>query len=222
MNVWLRHLGFLVAGFLLGHSLVPVAAQSQSQSDPQFVVRSDGAAYMVTGGQRRWIATVVMSDDEINAIPEGEPIYAGLSLGGSSKSSEASFKTDSKDSKDKKDSKSSSQSSTTDDDDDEEEDDDGSSGDLGIKFEEAPDSAKRGESFDVVIKTKKNASCEFKVRFANGEEDEYEDVEADKNGECAYEVEIDDDAKEGDARLIVKVRDGGKKDEAQHKFKVKK
>jgi hypothetical protein len=69
----------LVGGvLLLVTALAPVGAQQQGSIDGQVAVRSDGAVYLITNGQRRWVATVMISDDEINAYPEGEPIYTGL------------------------------------------------------------------------------------------------------------------------------------------------
>jgi hypothetical protein len=69
----------LIAGLLIGAALIPVAAQpQQAPPDGQVAVRSDGAVYLIANGQRRWIAPVVITDDEINAYPEGEPIYYGV------------------------------------------------------------------------------------------------------------------------------------------------
>lgn len=67
----------LAAGLILGVALAPVAAQV-SPLDGQVAIRSDGSLYLITNGQRRWVSTVVITDDEINAYPEGEPIYTGL------------------------------------------------------------------------------------------------------------------------------------------------
>jgi hypothetical protein len=68
----------LAVGLLSGSALLPVAAQQQSGLDGQVAVRSDGSVYLISGGQRRWVATVSITDAEINAYPEGEPIYGGL------------------------------------------------------------------------------------------------------------------------------------------------
>ena len=68
----------LVAGVLIGAALTPVLAQQLAGPDGQVAVRSDYAVYLIANGQRRWVATVMISDQEINAYPEGEPIYAGL------------------------------------------------------------------------------------------------------------------------------------------------
>jgi hypothetical protein len=69
----------LFAGVVIGLILAPASAQQLAPIDGQVAVRSDYAVYLISGGQRRWIATVVISDEEINAYPEGEPVYTGLS-----------------------------------------------------------------------------------------------------------------------------------------------
>ena len=82
MKLPIQTLGLMAAGVLIGTALSPVAAQ-QSGTDGQVALRSDGALYLIQNGQRRWIATAIMEDSAINAIPEGEPIMAGLALAGS-------------------------------------------------------------------------------------------------------------------------------------------
>src|SRR5215212_5732852 len=84
MKLPIQTLGLMAAGLLIGTALSPVAAQSQqSSADGQVALRSDGALYLIQNGQRRWIATVPLADSDINAIPEGEPIMAGLAMVGS-------------------------------------------------------------------------------------------------------------------------------------------
>ena len=68
----------LAGGLLIGVALAPVAAQQTAPIDGQVAVRSDGAIYLITNGQRRWVATVAITDEELNAYPEAEPIYTGL------------------------------------------------------------------------------------------------------------------------------------------------
>ena len=84
MRVRVRAFGLLAGGFLLGSLLVPAAAQQTAPENGQVAVRSDGAVYLITNGVRRWVAPIVISDEELNAIPEGEPIYVGLMPIGSS------------------------------------------------------------------------------------------------------------------------------------------
>jgi len=76
---------------LIGFALAPVAAQSAAGLDGQVAIRSDGAVYLIASGVRRWVATVVISDEELNAYPEAEPIYAALApFGGGSAASSGS------------------------------------------------------------------------------------------------------------------------------------
>jgi hypothetical protein len=80
----------VTVSLLMGAALVPVAAQ-QSGLDGQVALRSDGSVYLITGGQRRWVATVQITDAEINAYPEAEPIYTGLApIGGQEPAAAAS------------------------------------------------------------------------------------------------------------------------------------
>ena len=68
----------LIAGVVIGLVLAPASAQQMSPVDGQVAVRSDYAVYLIANGQRRWIATVLITDDEINAYPEAEPIFSGV------------------------------------------------------------------------------------------------------------------------------------------------
>lgn len=68
----------LIAGVVIGLLLAPVSAQQMAPIDGQVAVRSDYAVYLIANGQRRWIAPVIITDDEINAYPEAEPIFAGV------------------------------------------------------------------------------------------------------------------------------------------------
>src|SRR5688572_25976915 len=79
----------VVGSLLVGLSLSSVDAQS-ALTNGQVTVRSDGAVYLISNGMRRWVATVVISDDELNAYPEAEPIYSGLAPFGSASAGAAS------------------------------------------------------------------------------------------------------------------------------------
>jgi hypothetical protein len=72
----------VIGCLLIGLSLSPVGAQT-GLVNGQVTVRSDGAVYLISNGMRRWVATVVITDEELNAYPEAEPIYAGLAPFGS-------------------------------------------------------------------------------------------------------------------------------------------
>ena len=85
MKLPIRTLGLAAAALLIGSALAPVSAQQQQSGvDGQVALRSDGALYLILNGQRRWVSTVPATDEEINRLPEGEPIYAGLAPQGSS------------------------------------------------------------------------------------------------------------------------------------------
>src|SRR3954471_18936835 len=60
-------LALVAVSLLAGYALAPVAAQTAAQLEGQVTVRTDGAVYLIAGGQRHWVATVVISDDELNA-----------------------------------------------------------------------------------------------------------------------------------------------------------
>jgi len=79
----------VLGSLVIGLSLSPVGAQSQL-TNGQVTVRSDGAVYLISNNQRRWVATVQITDEEINAYPEAEPIYAGLVPFGSASAGTAS------------------------------------------------------------------------------------------------------------------------------------
>src|SRR5918998_3923801 len=83
MKLPTRSFAFLVGGLMLGTALAPVGAQQIAPADGQVAVRSDGAVYLIINAQRRWVPTVQITDEELNAYPEGDPIYAGLSPMGS-------------------------------------------------------------------------------------------------------------------------------------------
>ena len=76
----------VTVSLLLGLVLAPVAAQQVGLSDGQVTVRSDGSVYLILNGQRRWVATVDITDDDLNAYPEAEPIYTALAPMGSAPS----------------------------------------------------------------------------------------------------------------------------------------
>src|SRR5690242_13775818 len=72
----------LIVGVWIGVTLSPVIAQQVAPQtappDGQVALRSAGAIYLIAAGQRRWIAPVVITDADINAYPEGDPIYSGV------------------------------------------------------------------------------------------------------------------------------------------------
>lgn len=82
----------VLGSLLIGLSLSPAGAQS-ALTNGAVTVRSDGAVYLIVNGMRRWVATVQITDEELNAYPEAEPIYAGLAPFGSASASTGSTST---------------------------------------------------------------------------------------------------------------------------------
>ncbi len=228
MKLPIRTLGLVAGAFLMGSALAPVSAQqNQSGADGQVAVRSDGAVYLISNGQRRWVATVVISDEDIDRYPEGEPIYVGLapmgsstqaSTGsGSSGSGASSTGTRTTGSSGSGSSGSGSNSNRqptatpTDDLDD----------DLPVKVDiDGPDKFESGDSFAVVVTTKPDALCELVATFPGGKEISEDSKEADNRGKCRYTIEIPKNAKKGEGTLIGTVRDGGKVNKAEVTFSV--
>ena len=85
----------VVGSLLVGLSMGPVGAQS-ALTNGSVTVRSDGAVYLVQNSKRHWVATVQITDDELNAYPEAEPIYSGLAPFGSAGASASTGSTTSK------------------------------------------------------------------------------------------------------------------------------
>jgi hypothetical protein len=223
MKLPIRTLGLAVAALLLGSALAPVSAQQQQSGvDGQVAVRSDGALYLIINGQRRWVATVVASDEEINAIPEGEPLYSGLAPVGSSTSAveatkpsaQASPSTTKPSSNSSSSNTAKPQSSEDDNDNDEDSDDaadDGRSSDIPLTVDlDGSTTIERGDDRTVEIQTRKDATCELRVDMPGDDDIEEDSKNADSRGRCKYTIEIPDDAKEGNATLIGTAREGGK------------
>jgi hypothetical protein len=200
-------------GLLLGAALVPVAAQQVGQTDGQVAVRSDGAVYLLTNGQRRWVATVQITDDELNAYPEGEPLYGGLAPMGSSSTasaprpaaapaaspSTAVSSNPSSSTTTSTTSNSSSQSSPA-----------GTTAAAGPTEVSTPTGAtgqvdpqvpievdingvpkvEPGERLILDLKTKTGASCELAVKWPDGTEVDQAKMTADSRGRCHYSIEV--------------------------------
>ena len=232
MKLPIRSLGLVAAGLLLGTALVPVAAQQQQSGvDGQVAVRSDGAVYLISAGQRRWVAPVVISDDEINAYPEGEPIYAGLapmgsaqasakpsnsSQSGSGASASASPAAQSGSS-----AKPSATSGTTAAAAPASTPDPNLSGDIPVEVDiDGSAKLEQGDERSVDIKTKKDATCELTIRLSNGKEFSEDSKNADTQGKCRFTVKIPDDAPEGAGMLIGTAREGGKVNKDELEFEV--
>jgi hypothetical protein len=222
MNVPIRTLGLVAASLLIGSALSPASAQQQQSGlDGQVALRSDGALYLISNGQRRWISTVIATDDAINAIPEGEPVLVGLAPIGSSF---ASTSPQSKPSGTP--SRTSTNGSNNNDNTDQQsssDDDEELSSDIPVQVDiDGSTRVVRGESRKVEIKTRKDATCELLVRYSNNKEVAEDSKNADSRGSCKYTIDIPDNAAEGNAKLIGSAREGGKVNRAELGLDVKK
>lgn len=205
MKLPIRTLGLAAAALLIGSALAPASAQQQQSGvDGQVALRSDGALYLIMSGQRRWISTVPATDEEINALPEGEPIFAGLAPQGSAQASPVPTKPATGTTAAKT---SSNQSNTQ------------SSGASGEELSEdipievdigGSTSIEPGDSRTIEIKTRHEVVCELVVELP-GDDDIVEDSKiADSRGRCRYTIEIPNGTNEGDGKVIGTVREGGK------------
>jgi len=217
-----RYAALLACGFLVGSLLGPAAAQQLAPSDGQVALRSDGAIYLITNGQRRWVPTIAISDDDLNAIPEGDPVYAALmpadavtpvpaanAPGGTPESTrERATRTPTPvvDATATPTATSTSGSS--------------SSGDVSVSIDSI-DSVKRGNSVTLTAHTNKNATCELRVRYADGSEDKPGKIDADSKGKCEWTFTVPSDAKNGTATATVKAKDGSRSGEASRDFDVR-
>jgi hypothetical protein len=212
----------MAAGLLIGTALSPVAAQSQqSGTDGQVALRSDGALYLIQNGQRRWIATAALSDSDINAIPEGDPIMTGLALAGSAEA-QASAKPSNPPAQSAPPAASNpapaakpaapaatpTQAAAPKPASDPNEE---ISTDIPVTVDlDGNTKIDQGDERKVEIKTRKDVTCELKLRLPDGNEKAEDSKNADSQGRCKYTIEIPDDAPEGSAAIVGTVREGGK------------
>jgi len=240
MRVPIRPLGLVAAGLLIGTALAPVAAQqTQSGVDGQVALRSDGALYLISNGQRRWIATVPITDDDLNAYPEGDPVYAGLGMPGSagttassappaSSSSSASASKPSNPapaaspaastssgsgSSSSSSSSSSNSSSSSSSAAAASTPDPGISTDIPIEVaivDNNNSTFQGGDKIVVEIKTTKDNVCELSVKWPDDKEDNEDSKEADSRGRCRFNIDVPDDMKDGAGKIKGWSRNGGK------------
>jgi hypothetical protein len=196
-------------------------------SDGLCACAGDGAVYLISNGQRRWVATVVISDEEIDRYPEGEPVYVGLAPMGSSTqastgsgssgsgaSSTATRTTESSGSGSSSSSSSANRQATATPSEDLDDD-------LPVKVDiEGDEKFEAGDSFTVEVTTKPDAVCELVAKFPGGKEVSEDSKNADNRGKCKYTIEIPKNTKKGDGTLIGTVRDGGKVNKAEIAFEV--
>ena len=216
MNLPIRTLGLAAAALLIGSSLAPVSAQQQQSGvDGQVALRSDGALYLISNGQRRWISTVAATDEEINALSEGDPIYAGLAPQGSGQASFGPTKPSTGTTASKTTGSSASKTNTkptakpTPKTSGERGED--VSEDIPIEVDIGGDPQfSPGDTRTIEIKTRRGVTCELVVELPDGDDITEDSKNADSRGRCEYTIEIDDGADEGKGKIIGTVREGGK------------
>ena len=234
----------LAGGLLLSVALAPVAAQQTAAIDGQVAVRSDGAVYLITDGQRRWVATVQITDEEINAYPEGEPIYTGLAPMGSASttaSQPTSVSPATAASPGTTVASKPATASTT----------GTASGppapgpstttgaitpmevatptgavseiDPQIPIEVDVDGTPKfeaGEAVTVNLKSKAGVTCELAVTWPNGTEVAQQSMVADSQGRCQYEIDVPTTATVGTATLKGVAREGSRVSRQSVEFEV--
>lgn len=238
----------LAGGLLLSVALAPVAAQQTSSVDGQVAVRSDGAVYLITNGQRRWVATVQITDEEIDAYPEGEPIYTGLApMGGPAStasqpttvspaaaaspvttiaSKPATGSTTGSTTASASSPSASVPSITT-----------GAIAPEGvatptgavseldpqIPIEVDVDGTPKfeaGETVTVNLKTRAGVTCELAVKWPDGTEVDQTSMVADSQGRCRYRIDVPTAAAVGTATLKGIAREGGRMSRQNVEFEV--
>jgi pyruvate/2-oxoglutarate dehydrogenase complex dihydrolipoamide acyltransferase (E2) component len=226
MNLPMRSLGVVAAGLLIGTALAPVAAQQQQSGvDGQVALRSDGAVYIIANGQRRWVSTAQITDDELNALPEGEPIYVGLTLAGSAQAAAPAAKPAASapqaaapaapaSPQPAAAAKPAASPTAT--------PDPSLSPDLLLEVDiDGEDEVEAGESFRVDVKTRKDVTCELTIKFPDGSETSEDSKNAEGSpSRCRYTVEVPKGMKEGDGTLKGTVREGGKVNSMSIPFRV--
>jgi hypothetical protein len=212
-----RSRALLAGGIMLGVALAPVAAQQVGSIDGQLALRSDGALYLLANGQRRLVATVQISDDELNAYPEADPVYAGVAPLGPQTA--AAPRPSSSPAASSPAGTAPSAGSTT------------SSGTTAAApaAVETPTGAtgqvdpslpievditgtpkfQPGERIVLDVKTTAGASCELAVKWPDGNEVDQEKKTADSRGRCHYSIPVASTAAAGTGSLKGIVRKGG-------------
>jgi hypothetical protein len=205
--------------------LAPVAAQQTTSRDGQVALRSDGAVYLLLNGQRRWVAPLFITDEQLNALREGEPIYAGLVPADSGFAPQASTPSSSQQSREQAQSNatrtptptrsSSSQSSSSGN------DNGSSSDDVAIEEITYDEDVRQGDDWrlEATVSQQRRGRCELEVEWPDQETDE-DDKAPDADGICVFTVEAPSNVKTGTAKWTLVFRDGDKRDEDNGEFKV--
>jgi len=169
----------------------------------------------------RWIATVQVSDDDLNAYPEGDPIFAGLAMAGSAAAAgpaPASKPSTSASPAPSSSSGSSSSAQPT-----------ATKGAPAATATATPDTAvstdipidltidttsnntfQAGDKFAVEIKTTKDFVCELSVKWPNDQEDNEDSKTADSRGRCRFNIDVPDGMPDGTAKVKGWSRSSGK------------
>ncbi len=211
---------FLAVGLLMGAALMPVAAQQMSGVDGQVAVRSDGAVFLISGGQRRWVATVMITDAEINAYPEAEPIFSGLAplppqapgpapAASPAPSGPAAVPAAAPTSVPTPAAAPPPASAPA------------AGGPVPVEID--IDGSPKFEAGDVIraaVKTSVGAACDLTARFPDGSEVPQPGTAADARGHCSFSIDIPSTAQVGAGQLRATVRVGGQTGQGELPFEV--
>jgi hypothetical protein len=221
----IRGLLLFVAGLVTG-LVVPVGAQTLP-SDPtenQLVIRSDGFIFLVRGGLRHLVSPIALTDEEINAFPEGEPYVAGLvPVEAMSAAPAGSFTSPAGSPAASPATRAPTSTSGT-----------GAAaavapdptripftGELTLTFEDVPDTIKQGEKLKVQVVTADGARCEGYIRLRDGTRRDFLPRDT-KAGRCELEWTLPADAREGEGLVFAKVTYEDKSKENSKTFEVEK
>jgi hypothetical protein len=224
-----RSYAFLGGGLLLGVMLAPAAAQQLAPTDGQVVVRSDRAVYLINNGQRRWVATVQITDDEVNAYPEAEPIFTGLAPLGTNASAAPAQPASAQPAAAAPPSTGAAPAqgaaagptatkapaptpsgppvaSAT---------------DVPIEIDvSGPSKFEAGERIILDVKTTLNASCSLVVKWPDGTEADQGKKTPDSKGHCRYSIQIPKGKAAGTGLLKGTVTESGKTGTAENDFEI--
>ncbi len=214
MRFSIRSLAFLVGGLMVGTALAPVGAQQIAPADGQLAVRSDGAVYVIINAKRHWVPTVQITDAELNAYPEGEPIYGGLAPIGSQTGTTTTRVLTPPTASTTTTTTATGTTSTT-----------GlvSQVDPNLPIEVDIDGEEKlepGERIIVDIRSNAGATCELIVKWADGKEENKGAMPIDSDGRCHYSIEIADNATVGIGVLQGTVREGGRMSRQDAEFEI--
>lgn len=235
MNI--RGLLLFIAGLVTG-LVVPVGAQTLT-SDPaenQLVIRSDGFIFLVRGGLRHLVSPIALTDEEINAFPEGEPYLAGLvpveamsaapagsftSPVGSPGATTTRLPTSTSGTRTGTATTSGAGTAASDSVTQTDPTAIPFTGEVALTFEDLPETIEQGEKLKVFVVTNDGARCEGYIQLRDGTRRDFSPRDA-KVGRCELEWTLPANAAEGDATVYAKVSIGDKSKDLSQKLRVKK